>query len=554
MRHLLSVVLLVLCSARYVEAAEPTKPRLVVLIVVDQFRADYLDALGGGLLKGGFDRLARDGAYFTNAVMPYGVTATGPGHASIGAGTTPSVHGIVGNDWIDIEHGNRAQYCCGDDRERIVGLDEADDHHGRSPRLLCAPTIGEALKTATHGQAHVWGISLKDRAAILPAGRGADGAIWWASSSGRFVSSSYYGLALPAWAQKLNDDKYVDTFFHTKWDRLLPPEAYRAQPVSGRLDPEAYRRYHANTFPKEIGDRSSRPDKAYYADLFASPFGNQLVFEAARRVIKAESLGADDTPDLLTISLSSNDVVGHFFGPESDEVLDCTLRTDRQLEAFFTWLDAEVGLRRCVVALTSDHGVAPIPEYTEALGLGGGRLKSKEVESFVEAALRARVPSRVEGPFVRDVMLPWLWLNGDKLQAAGISVDDASRLAADALMSHEGIAKAFAAKDILALAPGRGNDLARYVRNSSYPGRSGHVYIHWQRYWYKSGGNRAGHGAAYDYDQRVPVFLMGSGIRPGRYTAPVSPAGIAAVLCRLAGIDSPETMVREAYTQALVNP
>jgi len=269
----------------------------------------------------------------------------------------------------------------------------------------------------------------------------------------------------------------------------------------------------------------------------------------ARMAVDAEQLGRDEHADLLVVGLSSNDIVGHLYGPDSPEVADCTLRTDRQLARFFDWLDAKVGLDRCIVALSSDHGVAPLPEYANDLGLGGGRFDEDRVERLVEQRLIERY-GRPDGDdqYVRNLKMPWLYLDEGALARENVDVKAAARLAAQAAGNYEGVARAFAESDIVSPGFARRGELNRAVANSYHPKRSGHVYVHWRRFWYK-GDKQAGHGAAYDYDQHVPVALMGPGIKPGTYSRRIDPTGLTVTLCALLGIDKPPAATGVVYRE-----
>ena len=515
------------------------RPKLVVIIIIDQFRGDYIQAFEDYFTEDGFKKLCREGAWFTNAYYDYGPTATGPGHASLATGSTPAIHGIVGNNWEDLDEGGRGKYCCEDKGVRILGEPAGVTPEGRSPRNLKIATLGDQMKTATDGRSQVWSIAIKDRAAILTAGRKANGAIWWDNDTGNYVSSTYYYPTLPAWVAELNEARIADVFFKKPWDRAAPESAYRVHLVSATRNDAAWKRYHGNDFPKILGRRSSEPDQRFYTDVYSSPFGNDVVFAAAKRAIEAQKLGTDAVPDLLNICLSANDVVGHLYGPDSAEVMDCSIRTDGQVAEFLEWLDGLVGLDQCIVAISADHGVGSIPEYVNALGLGGGRLKSGKVEDYIEERLSKRLGDPpADRRYVDNIKFPWLWLDEETLKLAGVDLDRAARAAAEIVSTYEGVNSAYAVNDIIERSATTTSRLEREIAKSCCPRRSGHVYIHWQRNWYTSG-NTAGHGAAYDYDQHVPVIIRGAGIRPGRYAERVSPTGLTFTLCKLLGIDPP---------------
>lgn len=549
-RKLGLLFLLLATTAAGVRAgAEPT---LVVVVVVDQLRGDYLEAFGDHFCDGGFKRLMRDGAWFSRAHLGYGVTATGPGHATMLTGVYPSIHGIVGNNWRDSAEKQRETYCCGDDSVRGLGFADGDKAPRRSPRNLRAPTLGDALKAATGGRAKVWSVAIKDRSAILTAGPRADGAIWW--DDGAYVSSTYYFPSLPEWVDQLNAARVADRFFHNQWDCLLPEALYgpRFLVATGRSAEVAWR--HANGFPKTLGAESETPDDRYYADLLNSPFGNELAFVAARRVIGAEGLGADAVCDLLCVCLASNDIVGHSYGPDSDEVMDCTLRTDRQLADFLAWLDGQVGAGNYLAALTADHGVGPLTEYAMALGMGGGRIDTGAMHKTLNAKLAERFPNaKGTKKLVLDVALPWIYLDEAAMAASRLDSDDVARTAARLAMEYPGIVQAVAVCDLGQSAQTTA-PLLEGVRHSVFAGRSGHVYAHWDRYWYR-GRKQAGHGSAHDYDQHVPVMLMGPGIRSVKISQPVPATAMVATICSALGIAPPSSQCTAALDIAILkNP
>jgi len=530
-------------------SADKSKPRLVVMVVVDQLRGDYITRLAPHFSSDGIGRMIRDGAWYDHAHYRYGMLATGPGHASLSCGATPSVHGIVGNDWYDRES-ERELYCCDDGSVRGVGLPKGEKAKGRSPKNLMAVTLADTIKTSTGGRGQVWSVALKDRAAILCGGKKADGAIWWDNHSGLLVTSSYYGEQLAPAIEAMNNERFVDRFFKTEWRLLLPADVYRPIPLDGLMDESIHKRTHTGTFPKVLGDRSETSDRHYYDELYLSPMANELVFEAGRRLVESRRLGLDDDVDLLVLGLSANDIVGHRFGPSSAEVMDCTLRTDRMLGAFFSWLDQRVGLDRCVVALSSDHGVGPIVEYSTALGAGGGRFDSKGLEQAVESAIENRFGPPNDGHYVLDLLLPWIYLNEGVLRASNVKVAEAARVAAQTALSHEGVSATYTEQQIREPQFVGSDDLRRNIANSYHPRRSGQVYVHWQRYWYKTS-KIAGHGAAYDYDQHVPVMLMGPGVKPGRFGRNVCPTSLTASICAVLGIGPAQTMNRELLDEAL---
>ena len=358
-------------------------------------------------------------------------------------------------------------------------------------------------------------------------------------------------VRLPGWCRTLNDEKYADRFFKAVWKRALPKEAYARCGVDNALWESGGFAGLTNTLPKTIGRTSDRPDPSFYRSLFGSPFGNDLVLEVARRMVINESLGRDEITDLLCVMLSSNDSVGHLFGPDSHEVLDMTVRTDRQLASWLSFLDRRVGLDRCIVALTADHGVGPVPELAIERGQGGGRIWSKRMLQGLNFAMRTTFGiANEEVELVRAVEFPWVYVNSPLLTEKGIDPTEAIKAVAHAIREYEGVAAAIIPSEIAADSGQTVAELERAVRQSYYPGRSGDVYVHLKRHWTPTGGC-ATHGTAHRYDTHVPLILMGKAIRPGRYDMRVDARDLAVTLCAVLGLEPPPKPAGRVLSAAL---
>lgn len=531
-------------------AAGRPAPRLGVIIVVDMLPTELFARASEHFGERGFKRLMNDGAWFTNARFSYGVTLTGPGHATIVTGTNPAGHGIVANGWYKPPSDLRI-HCVQDENHSRVGASEGATPEGKSPHFLEVPTLGDALKERYGDSAQVWAFALKDRAAVLLGGKSADGAVWWQGSTSRFLSSTHYFDQLPHWCEQLNEERFADRFFNTEWDRLLPEEAYRdcdADNVSYEAGASVL---WTNKLPKILGKNLPFPSRIYYAQLSCSPAGNELVFELARQAVSYESLGADDVTDLLAISLSSVDICGHSFGPNSHEMLDMMVRTDRQIESFLDFLEEMVGLDQCTILLTGDHGVGPIPERSAEKGLDAGRFDLTELFETMHQAMTDRYGSAGQQVYyVTAVNLPWVYLNEPLITWKGIDLDEAARVAAEAAKKHEGI------EDVVTMGSLKGRSakalspLERAVANSAYEGRSGHLYLHHKPHWFREG-TGCGHGSAHEYDTRVPVMMMGDGIRPGKYDTPIEIRDVAVTFAATLGIKPPSGATGRVFRDAL---
>src|SRR5262245_5211673 len=357
-------------AAPEAEAADvPTRPvKLGVFVVFDQMRGDYPVRWRSLFGEGGFKRMQEHGAWFTNARVPYAWTSTSPGHASLATGASPAAHGIVENLWYDRK---QDELVSGSDEDRYhrvpslksdlpKGVTRPEDRGAGSPQRMLAPALGEALKKATGGKGRVFSIGLKDRGAILLGGAQVDGCYWFDYRTGTFATSSYYRESLHPWVARFNRERPADRWFDKPWQRFRNDVDYdkHAGPDDVPGEDVGYRQ--GRTFPHPMNGGLTAPGKEYWGAVLYSPFGNELVAELARRAVEAEKLGQGDTTDLLCLAFSANDLVGHLWGPDSQEVLDVTLRSDRLLGDLLAWLDKTVGKDRYFVVTASDHGICPL--------------------------------------------------------------------------------------------------------------------------------------------------------------------------------------------------
>jgi predicted AlkP superfamily pyrophosphatase or phosphodiesterase len=359
MKKLLFALLLLTAFA---EAAPAKKPKLVVAITVDQFRYDYLNKFRSAY-TGGFARLLDQGAVFTNAYYEHFPTVTAVGHSTILSGATPSISGIVGNEWYDRESGKQVT-SVSDDTVDLLGSDAGKG--GASPRRMLVSTVGDELKMA-NGKSKVIGISSKDRSAILPAGRMANGAYWFDVSSGNFVSSTFYFKQLPDWVVRFNQSRVADQWAGHDW-----------MPVDAKGEAKSFLKLPA------------KGEKNYYNLLDRSPFHNDLLELLAEAAIEGEQLGSHDVSDVLSVSFSANDRVGHAVGPDAPQMRDITISTDRTIGRLLDFLDKKIGAGNYLAFFTADHGVAPLPEVMRDRKMPGGRIPEGAVLNAVQGALAAR--------------------------------------------------------------------------------------------------------------------------------------------------------------------
>ncbi len=490
------------------------KPKLVLAIMVDQFRYDYLVRFRSEY-KGGLDRLLTRGAVFTNAQYEHFPTVTAIGHSTFLSGATPSTSGIIGNDWFDRASGKNVT-SVEDPKVRQLG---GSGNKGASPHRMLVSTVGDELKIATGSKARVIGISLKDRSAILPVGHMADGAFWLDSKTGQFVSSTFYFPDLPAWVKDFNGGKPADKYLGAKWN-LAP-------------------------YGATVHELSTTPDERFYNSLAPSPYGNELIESLAERAIVSERLGRGPATDLLALSFSSNDYVGHDKGPDSLEVHSISVHTDRLLDKLFRYVDAQVGMQNVLVVLSADHGVAPLPEVTASRRMPGGRMPPKVIQDTVKAKLSEKFG---EGQWILSPSDHSLYLNRPLIQQKGLDERAVQRVAAEAAASVPHVARVYT-RSRLASSTQMEDAIGRRVLNGYNDSRAADVMIVLEPYWmYSSKGTT--HGSPYAYDTHVPVILMGAGIKAGAYASTIAVNDIAPTVARLLDVDLPSGSVGRVLTEA----
>ena len=530
-------------------AAEAGGPRvrLAVLVVFDQMRGDYLEKWKPLFGAGGFARLQTDGAWFANCHYPYACTVTGPGHASMLTGTCPDRHGIVNNEWY--ESGAKA-YCAGSTRYEFVPPPPPRDPKTAAPTVgnpdrLTAETVADVLRAEKPG-AKIFGLSLKDRSAILTTGKRPDGAYWF---TGRFVTSTYYDDHLQPWVEEFNASKAADRWFGQKWERFRPDLDYAAWSGPDDVKGEGRGTGQGRTFPHPLTGGKEKIGKEYYNALANSPFGNELVWELAEKCILAEELGKDGVPDLLVVSFSSNDLIGHTWGPDSQEVLDVTLRSDELMARVLTFLDEHVGEGHYALAVTADHGVCPLVDVSQARGIPARRVDLSVLRNELEKHLAATfgTPGGTKSAWVETIAAPWVHVNRKVAAAMNKPVEEVARAAADYLAKRPDVARAFTRADLAAPFP-PDDALGNRVRRALYlppPGaaeRCGDVYVVLPEYALPGKVTDTGttHGAPYSYDTHVPLLVYGPGVAGGTRHEPTTPQATAAIFSRFLDVRLPD--------------
>ncbi|MBS1855602.1 MAG: alkaline phosphatase family protein [Acidobacteria bacterium] len=491
---------LTLCAAN--------KPKLIVTVVVDQFRYDYLTRYRGEY-TGGFSRLLTRGAVFTNARYMHVPAVTAVGHSTVLSGAIPSISGIVANDWYDFdEHAHVTSVS--DAKTRLVG---GKDGTGSSPNRLLVSTVGDEMKFAAPGT-HIIGISLKDRAAILPSGHAADAAYWFDPASGNFVTSTFYAPDLPEWAKRFNAERPADKLAGVTWQGHTLPAAPRL-----------------------------------YSALEATPYGNELVEAFAERAVAAEQLGRHAAADLLTVSFSSNDYVGHQYGPESPEAHDVSLRTDQLLGKLLDAIDRQVGAENVLVVFTADHGAPPLPEANAARKMPGGRIPPASIR---EAILNAITKHWGAGEWIAGSWDLAVYLNRDLIAQKGLKLGEVEAEAADAVAALPHIFRVYT-RDRVTHGETLHDEITQRVANGFNVRRAPDLEVIPDPYWIITAGKSGiSHALPFSYDLHVPVIFMGTGIRAGRYNEPVVVNDIAPTLATMMDIETPSGSVGRVLNEILL--
>lgn len=516
------------------------RPKLVVGIVVDQMRYDYLYRYYDKYTTRGFRRLMDGGFNARNNHYHYAATYTGPGHAAIYTGSAPALNGIVGNDFYDRTLG-RIMYCAEDSTVSTLGNTGAAGK--MSPRNMLVTTIGDQLKLATNGRAKVVGVALKDRGAILPAGHAANGAYWFDSKDGNFISSTFYGNQLPTWVQAFNDRKLPEQFIGQKWEPVLPLNQYTESTADDMAYEATLPGEAKPVFPHEFAVQAGG---AKYEVLRSSPYGDQLTKEFALAALKGEQLGQDSVTDLLCISFSSPDYIGHAFGTHAVETQDNYIRLDRQLADMFAQLDATVGEGQWLAFLSADHGVADIPALSQQYRIPSAVKNYGEVNDAVKNALEKAYGL---GQWVLAYVNQEIYLNHDLMAEKKVGMAEAHELIKRMLLKQRGVINVLNLHNLNADAlPEAQADL---FRNVYFPNRSGDFYVLQQAGWFEGRAKGTTHGSGYAYDTHVPFVLYGWGVRPGQTFRRTHIYDIAPTIAALLGILEPSGCIGDPVGEAI---
>jgi len=521
-------------------SAGKLRPKLVVGIVVDQMRWDYLYRFYDRYASNGaFKKFLNQGFSCENTLIPYTPTITACGHTCIYTGSVPAIHGITGNAWWDREAA-RSVYCTEDATVKTVGATGTSGE--MSPKNLLVTTIADELKLATNFRSKVIGIAIKDRGAILPAGHAADAAYWFDGRSGNFVTSTYYMNQEPAWVTAFNNRKLINGYFEKGWNTLYPIETY----VQSTKDDKPYegKPFGAEQrgFPydlKKFADKS-------YGTVSSTPYGNTLTIEMAKAAIENEKLGTDDITDMLAISFSSPDYIGHAFGPNSIEAEDNYLRLDKEMGEFFTYLDSKIGKGEYLVFLSADHGVSHVPGFNIENKLPGGVIPDEKWSKEMNAAMLTQFGSDklVVSNYNYQIHLNNKIIDSAKLDRAAIK-----KYIIGYLNKQPEISRAFDLEDLSGTT--LNYKIKEMVSNGYYPKRGGDIQLVLQPGFIDGGATGTTHGSWNPYDAHVPMLFYGWKIKAGKISRETHMTDIAPTIAALLKIQNPSGNVGEAVEEVM---
>lgn len=507
------------------------RPRLVVGIVIDQMRWDYLYRYQQHYTEGGFKRLLTEGYSCENTRLPYIPSVTAIGHTCIYTGSVPTIHGIAGNNFY--KDGKKV-YCTDDPSVRPVGTTAKSAQ--MSPCNLWVTTIGDEMKLATNGRSKVVGVSLKDRASILPAGQNPDGAFWFDDQTGNFVTSSYYMDKLPEWVVSFNKEKHAAKYLSSRWQTLYPEDSYSESTADATDYEDGIKPGEKALLPLDL---PALYKKYGYETIRRTPFGNSLTFDMARAAIKGEHLGEDNETDLLAVSCSSTDYIGHQVGTNAIETEDTYLRLDRDLASFLNYLDKNVGKGNYLLFLTADHGAMNNARYLQDRRIPAGSWSGDEAADSLNKRLSEAFAT--DAKLVKEVMNYQVFFDTDKIRELHLDYSSIKQCAVEALLSDSRILYAYdMEKTAVSPLP---DDVKRRTINGYCHGRSGDVQIVLKSGFYAHGMKGTDHGTWSPYDTHIPLLFMGWNISHGSTTRETEMTDIAATVAALLHVQTPNGCV-----------
>ena len=521
-------------SAQQSNAAAIERPKLVVGIVVDQMRWDYLYRYQKRYTDGGFKRLLSEGFSCENTMIPYVPSVTAIGHTCIYTGSVPSIHGIAGNNFV--KDGKKV-YCTDDDSVKPVGTTSVAAL--MSPRNLWVSTIGDEMKIASNGRAKVVGVALKDRASILPAGHNPNGAFWFDDQTGCFITSSYYMDHLPKWVEAFNDKRLPEQYLSQKWNTLYPKNTYTESTTDENEYENGIREGVKATLPLNLPELYK---KYGYGIIRNTPFGNSLTLDMAKAAIDGEQLGADDETDLLTVSCSSTDYIGHQVGTHAIETEDTYLRLDKAIADFLAYLDSKVGKGNYLVFLSADHGAMNNAAFLQDRRIPAGSWDASATAKKLNHVLAKEYPEA--GDIVKTVMNYQVFFNRDVIKSKQLDFDNIKQTVVNVLKEDPSVQ--YACDMAKASTESIPEEVKSRIINGYNRERSGDVVIILKPNFYAHGMKGTDHGAWNSYDTHIPLVFMGWGIKHGATTKQTFMTDIAPTIAAMLHVQAPNGCVGKA--------
>jgi predicted AlkP superfamily pyrophosphatase or phosphodiesterase len=537
-KRVLPFILLLLFTNGH--AQTPPRPKLVVGIVVDQMRWDFLYRFHDRYGSGGFKRLLGEGFSCENTFIPFTPTYTAPGHACVYTGSVPSLNGIVGNNWYD-KAAKQVVYCTDD--STVTGVGSTSDAGFMSPRNMWSSTVADELRMGTNFRSKTIGIALKDRGSILPAGHTANAAYWFDDATGGWISSTYYMKSLPQWMVQFNARKLPETYMAKNWKTLYPIESY----VQSTADVRSYEGAFPGGSPAfDHGTDALRGSSA--SSVFrVTPYGNTFTVDVAKAAIEGESLGARNVTDFLAVSFSSPDYIGHTFGPNSIEIEDTYLRLDKDLADFLVYLDTKIGKGQYLVFLTADHAVAHAPGFAQENKLPAGLSNTTQLQKNLNDALQREFGN---GNYIETIMNHQVFLNNEQIaQSKKLTREAVKRSLIQALLAQPGVDKAVDLENL------QGSNLPQPIHmmlsNGYNQKLSGDVQFLFRPQWFEGLARGTTHGSWNPYDSHIPLLWFGWGVKHGKTNREVHMTDIAPTVASMLQIQMPNASIGKVIEEVV---
>ncbi|MCK7591884.1 alkaline phosphatase family protein [Subsaxibacter sp. CAU 1640] len=518
-------------STASTEKISPTdeRPKLVVGIVVDQMRFDYLTRFYSKYGEGGFKRMMNEGFNCRNNHFNYVPTYTGPGHASVFTGTTPKYHGIMGNDWYDKESKSMV-YCAGDSTVQSVGVDSYEGQ--MSPHRMKTTSFADENRLFSQMQGKTIGISIKDRGAVLPAGHTANAAYWfYGKDKGYFISSTFYMNSLPKWVDDFNNSGKAESYLKP-WNTLYDIETYKESGIDLNNFEGGFRGKETAAFPYDL--KSLKSQNGEYDILKSTPYGNSIVADFAIAALEGEQLGQDKITDVLTVSFSSTDYVGHNFGVNSKEIEDTYIRLDKDLERFFNTLDSKVGKGNYTVFLTADHAAVEVPSYLKSLKIPAGYIDSRDLKSRLTEFLNSAFGSE---EIIENISNNQVFLDHAKLKVLGLNLEEVQTSIVSEMINYPNIDKVYTATTMSTAEFNAG--VEALLQKGFNQKKSGDILYVYDPSFISYGPKGSTHGSGLNYDTHVPLLFFGKGIKHGETYKRTEITDIAPTMSALLGFSFP---------------